>query len=131
MKLSFIIILLLNVSNVIAQTDSSNVNSNNSELILGTWIIDLKPSPDSDPYLKDFTIKSVDGNNFSGIFYDTQFEDGILNLNWKKIYFSFSTKDKNNSYFHSGYIDGDNILGVTFSPERQFTMPWRGKKSKM
>ena len=88
----------------------------------------MRPDPKSPPYLKDFVIKIKKGNNFSGIFYDTKFDNGKLNLNWEKIYFSFATKDKNSSYYHSGYIDGNKILGITFSPERNFTMPWNGIK---
>ena len=94
----------------------------------GVWVIDLRPEPNAEPYLKEFEITQVDGNSFSGKFYDTPFEGGLLNENWDQVYFAFSTSDQNSTYFHSGYIDGDEVHGVTYSPERTFVMPWRGTK---
>ena len=96
--------------------------------IKGTWIIDLRPTPDSEPYLKEFKISSIENNTFSGEFYSTKFENGHLNLNWDKVYFAFITNDASNSYFHSGYIEENMVFGISYSPERKFTAPWSGKK---
>lgn len=33
---------------------------------LGTWVIDLRLTPDSKPYLKDFVFTKIEGRNFEG-----------------------------------------------------------------
>lgn len=113
----------------IAQSNEAVVVSPDLSKIEGTWIIDLRPSRDADPYLKEFRVSPLEGKSFSGTFYDTDFEDGLFNTSWDKIYFAFATGDQNNSYYHSGFLDGDTLRGITFSPERQFTMPWTGVKA--
>ena len=114
-----------------AQSKQSQSDSNKLDKIIGTWVIDLRPDPDSDNYFKDFVIDSVEAKSFSGKFYDTNFSNGYLNSKWgNKIYFAFSTKDASNTYFHSGYIEDEKIFGISYSPERKFTMPWFGEKIK-
>ncbi len=94
----------------------------------GTWIIDLRPDPNSEAYLKDFIITPTTGKDFSGEFYGTEFKTGKFNTDWEYIYFAFTTHDKENVYYHSGYIDGDKIFGISYSPDRKFTSHWIGKK---
>jgi CubicO group peptidase (beta-lactamase class C family) len=96
--------------------------------IKGTWIIDLRPEPNSEPYLKDFIITPNEGKSFSGEFYGTEFSNGIFNSDWENLYFAFSTKDEANTYFHSGYIIGNKIYGISYSSERKFTSHWTGIK---
>jgi CubicO group peptidase (beta-lactamase class C family) len=98
------------------------------EKIKGTWIIDLRPSPNSEAYLKDFIITPTVSKEFSGEFYGSKFEKGNFNTDWEYIYFAFTTKDRSNVYYHSGYIDGDKIFGISYSPDRKFTSHWTGKK---
>ena len=128
MKIITVLLILINLSTILAQSESQKTVKHDLKEISGTWVIDLRPSPESDPYFKDFVIKYRDDKNFSGVFYDTEFENGKLNSNWDKIYFAFSTSDGNSFYYHSGYIDGESINGITYSPERNFTMPWRGNR---
>lgn len=100
----------------------------NLNRLAGSWEIDLRPAPDAEPYLKEFVISKVAGKNFSGLFYGSEFEDGQFNGNWEKTYFAFSTGDKDSSYYHSGYIEGNEIHGISYSPDRKFITPWSGKK---
>ncbi len=96
--------------------------------IKGTWLIDLRPSPISEPYLKNFIINPTEGEEFSGEFYGTEFSTGIFNTDWENLYFAFTTKDKTSTYFHSGYISENKIYGVSYSEERKFTSHWTGTK---
>ncbi|MBT8194909.1 MAG: hypothetical protein HKO56_09110 [Bacteroidia bacterium] len=96
--------------------------------IIGTWQIDLRPTPDSEAYYKNFLIEKVNGKEFSGEFYDTNFKNGFINTEWENIYIGFMTKDKSSTYFHTATINGNKIEGITFSPEREFTSRWTGKK---
>lgn len=105
------------------QDDAKNLSR-----FAGTWEIDLRPTPDAEPYLKDFVISSVSEKNFSGVFYGSPFENGKFNGSWERVYFAFETGDKDSSYYHSGYIEGDEIHGISYSPNRKFVTPWSGKK---
>jgi hypothetical protein len=95
---------------------------------LGTWVIDLRPTPDSKPYLKDFKFTKIDGEKFDGEFYGYPFEGGFLNTDWDKIYFAFTTSDQSGTYYHSGYIEGDKIYGISLNENRKLMLPWRGEK---
>ncbi|MBT8378506.1 MAG: hypothetical protein KJN64_04695 [Ignavibacteria bacterium] len=124
----FFLFLIFIAGNITAQSESSfNANFDLSR-VEGVWIIDLRPTPDSEPYLKEFVIENIEGNSFSGIFYDTDFENGSFNLSWDKLYFAFTTKDASSTYFHSGYVEEETMYGISFSPERSFTAPWNGKR---
>ncbi len=107
---------------------SPQADSKNLSRFAGTWQIDLRPTPDAEPYLKDFVISNISEKNFSGVFYGTSFEGGKFNGNWERIYFAFETGDQDSAYYHSGYIEGDEIHGISYSPNRKFVSPWSGKK---
>ncbi len=96
----------------------------------GTWQVDLRPSPDSEPYYKDFEITLANDNSFNGKFYDTEFSGGRLNTSWNKISFGFSTNDISGTYFHSGYLNNDTLYGITYSEGRSFVMPWVAVRKK-
>jgi hypothetical protein len=95
---------------------------------LGTWIIDLRPAPEAEPYLKDFKFTKIDGNKFDGEFYGYPFSGGFLNTSWDKIYFAFTTQDQNSTYYHSGYIEGNKVFGITLNEVREFVLPWNGER---
>ncbi len=98
------------------------------EKIKGAWLLDLRPDPSSEPYLKDFIITPTKGRAFSGEFYGSPFTTGYFNTDWENLYFAFSTQDQTNTYFHSGYIIGNKIYGISYSADRAFTSHWTGSK---
>lgn len=98
------------------------------EELLGKWTIDLRPTPDSDAYYQVFHVESIKDNTFIGTFYGSPIEGALINRNWDKLFFAFSTADQNNEYFHSGYIENGKVFGVTYCPDREFTAPWNGNK---
>jgi teichoic acid D-alanine hydrolase len=102
----------------------------NASALVGTWQLDLRPDPSSAPYLKDFIVAPTTSKEFAGEFYGTKFDGGRMNTDWERIYFAFSTHDQSNTYFHSGSVDGDNISGISYSPERKFTSHWTGVRKK-
>lgn len=129
----FIASLFLLVSTVtMSQVEKNNpVPASNkpvADSVLGTWIIDLRPTPDSEPYLKEFKFTKIEGKQFNGEFYGYPFQGGFLNTDWKKIYFAFTTADQSGTYFHSGYIDGNKIFGITLNENRKFVLPWKGDR---
>lgn len=106
----------------------SNSLISNLDKVKGTWLLDLRPDPNSDPYLKDFIITPTTGKEFEGEFYGTKFTGGYFNTDWENVYFAFTTGDKDNVYYHSGYIIDDKIFGISYSEGRKFTSHWTGTK---
>jgi hypothetical protein len=95
---------------------------------LGTWVIDLRPTPESAPYIKEFKFTKIDGKNFAGEFYGYPFEGGLFNTDWDKIYFAFTTADQSGTYYHSGYIEGNKVYGMSLNENRKLMLPWKGTK---
>jgi hypothetical protein len=96
--------------------------------LVGEWTIDLRPTPDAEGYYQMFVVTTVDGNTFSGSFYGSPVENGLINRNWDKLYFAFTTSDASNDYYHSGYLEDGSLHGISYCPNRAFTAPWTGVK---
>ncbi|MFY0603494.1 MAG: hypothetical protein JXQ93_06060 [Flavobacteriaceae bacterium] len=96
--------------------------------IEGIWKIDLRPTPESKEYFQLFEIKKIKKNIFEGTFYGSTFKKGLLNTKWDRVYFSFTTSDASNDYYHSGYFLDGKIYGISYCPNRKFTAPWKGVK---
>lgn len=99
-----------------------------ADSVLGTWIIDLRPTPESAPYLKEFKFTRVEGKKFDGEFYGYPFTGGFLNTDWDNIYFAFTTQDQSGTYYHSGYVECNKVYGITLNESRGFVLPWKGQK---
>jgi hypothetical protein len=94
------------------------------EVLEGRWQVDLRPTPEAASYFKVLEIKVKGNNQLSGRFYGSKFKKGVVNTDWPQLHFAFSTQDRNNTYFHTGYLDGDILRGQTYCPERSFIAPW-------
>jgi hypothetical protein len=124
-QLIFVIAFLLSSSAIAQIKSKSGIDS-----VIGTFIIDLRPTPESEPYLKEFKFTKVSGKKFDGEFYGYPFSGGFLNTDWGKIYFAFTTADQSGTYFHSGYIEGNKVFGMSLNEARELMLPWRGEKMK-
>lgn len=94
----------------------------------GTWTIDLRPTPDAEGYFQDFQVTEISEGKFTGIFYGSPVENCLVNTNWEKLYFAFTTRDQNHAYYHSGYLLDGKLYGISYCPGREFTAPWTGIK---
>ena len=111
------------------ETDD-NLQSRLLKDLMVTWTLDLRPTPQSETYLKDFDITAFGDGKLSGTFYGTEFREGKISTAWGKIYFSFTTADQSNTYFHSGFVENGKIYGTSYSEGRNFMIPWFGEKKK-
>jgi hypothetical protein len=102
--------------------DASETQNN----LLGEWKIDLRPTPDSPEYYQTLNIIKIDGKNLEGTFYGSPIKSGFINTEWEKTYFSFTTSDASNDYYHSGYILDGKLYGISYCPNRKLTAPWTG-----
>lgn len=119
--------LLIFCNGILAQEEATS-DTDRASSLLGEWIIDLRPTPDAEAYFQSFFIESIEENTFNGTFYGSELENSLLNREWDKLYFAFSTNDSSNAYYHSGYLEDGKIYGMTYCPGRNFTAPWTGVK---
>ena len=126
MKQLFTILALLLSLCTLAQTKKKA----EIDRIIGTFIIDLRHTPESEPYLKEFKFTKIEGKKFDGEFYGYPFSGGFLNTDWDKIYFAFTTADQSGTYYHSGYVEGNKVFGITLNEARGFVLPWKGERTK-
>lgn len=101
--------------------------------LLGTWRLDLRPTPDAAPYFQEFVVTSVDGDSIQGTFYGAPIESGRIDTAWGRVEFAFVTSDLSGPYNHSGRLEtdlrsGDRIEGSTYSLGRRFVLPWRAER---
>ncbi|WP_169977648.1 hypothetical protein [Tautonia rosea] len=105
-----------------------DADSSDPRALLGTWKVDLRPTPDAEPNYKEFEVKAVDGNTFSGTFYGTDFEEGRINADWDVVFFAFVTEDASGAYNHSGALRDGAMEGLSHSLGRNFLSVWRATK---
>lgn len=109
---------------------SSNgpITAISEDFLLGTWQVDLRPTPDSDPYYKEFIVTGVRGGSFSGTFYDTPISEGRINNDWGKLRIAFVTADGSGSYYHSATLEREVLEGLSNSTGRGFLAYWTAVK---
>ncbi len=90
----------------------------------GTWAVDLRPSPDSPPYIQDMVITSAKNKQIKGTFYGTKIMNGKINTSWGKVVFAFTTKDGSGVYHTTGELVDGKLIGTTHSLGRDFLTPW-------
>lgn len=125
MKKYFFLIFSFYALQCIGQNTNKKISTDS---LLGAFVIDLRPTPASEPYLKEFKFTKIDNKQFDGEFYGYPFTGGFLNLDWDKVYFAFTTADQSGTYFHSGYIEGNKVFGLTLNENRKFVLPWKGDR---
>ena len=98
--------------------------------LLGTWVVDLRPTPDAEPYFKEFVVTMVDESSFTGTFYDTDISEARINSEWGKLRIAFVTVDGSGAYHHSAVLEGDKLEGLSNSTGRNFLSYWSAVKSE-
>ena len=98
--------------------------------LVGTWKVDLRPTPDAAPYYHEMVITSVAGDSIAGTFYGAPIRDGRLNSDWGALRFAFVTEDNSGQYHTTGTLRGDEIEGTTHSLGRGFLSYWTAKRVK-
>ena len=97
--------------------------------LVGTWMIDLRPTREADPYLVELVIEAVDGTGFSGTYYNgSPISDAKFSTSFGVLRFAFITNDGSGPYHTTGQLRNDQLTGTTHSLGRGFLMPWRGER---
>lgn len=95
-----------------------------TDRLVGTWVVDLRPSPDAPPYLQELVIESVEGLTFAGRFYDTEVTEARINTDWGTLRIAFVTEDGSGPYYHSAVLRGPMLEGLSNSTGRDFLRYW-------
>lgn len=96
--------------------------------LVGTWQVDLRPSPDAKPSLQEFVVTGVQGRSFTGTFYGAPVTQGRLNTEWGTVRIAFVTMDGSGPYHHSAVLSGARLEGLTNSTGRDFLAYWSATK---
>jgi hypothetical protein len=120
------LVLMLSVTAFKVKTNTTPVNASD---LIGIWQVDLRPTPDAAPYYQEFVVTAVNGNSFTGTFYNTEIKQGKINTDWGTVSFAFVTSDGSGAYNTSGQLKNGKLEGSTHSLGRDFLMPWRAEKN--
>jgi hypothetical protein len=92
--------------------------------LVGTWKVDLRPTPDAEPYFQEFVITGIQGRTFTGTFYGSPISQGRLNTDWGAVRVAFVTEDASGPYNHSAVLVSGRLEGLTNSTGRDFLSYW-------
>jgi hypothetical protein len=93
--------------------------------LLGTWKVDLRPSPGAPPYFQEFVVTRVlDGKSFEGTFYGAPVTQARINTDWGAVRIAFVTTDGSGPYNHSAVLRDGRLEGLTNSTGRDFLSYW-------
>ena len=98
------------------------------QALVGEWKVDLRPTPDAEPYYTQFVVEEVKGTGFKGTFYGTKIENGRLNRDWGAVYFAFTTRDGGTVYNSAGRLTDGRLEGTTNAVERAFLSVWTAER---
>ena len=93
-------------------------------VLVGSWTVDLRPTPTSPAYLKPMVLAVSGDGAMTGEFYEHAIEDGRAGATNRRPCFAFRTSDVSGPYQTSGCLVGDRIEGQTWSEGRNFVLTW-------
>jgi hypothetical protein len=113
-----------------AQHTAPAHNHAGNAALLGTWKLDLRPTPDAPPVEQEFVVASVDGDSIVGTFYRSPVQNAEFNGAWGPLHVAFTTSDGSGVYHHHAVLVAPGRLeGTTHSLGRGFLMVWRAEKA--
>lgn len=98
--------------------------------LVGTWQVDLRPTPDAAPYLQPFVVTASDGDRLEGTFYGSPVERAEVNARWGGVWFAFETTDGSARYVTVGRLTEGGLEGTTYAPARGLLQPWRAERAE-
>jgi len=94
------------------------------ESVLGTWMVDLRPTPDAEPYTQPFVLRASEDAPFAGSFYNSPIESATVNDAWDDLRIAFTTSDGSGVYHHTAVLRDGRLHGTTHSIGRGFLAVW-------
>jgi hypothetical protein len=111
----------------IIQPDVEKVDSN---ILIGTWKLDMTPKNPNDENFAMMRIKKVKDNTLKGTFYreGVEIRDGRINIQTGTIYGALVSGDNSGDYNTSFYFKDGKLYGSTHALERGFLAVWVATK---
>lgn len=97
-------------------------------MLVGRWKVDLRPTPDAEPYFQAFVVERVEQKTFAGSFYGAPVADARINTDWGAVRVAFTTADGSGAYHHSAVMRDGRLEGMTNSTGRGFLAYWSATK---
>jgi hypothetical protein len=95
--------------------------------LVGSWRVDLRPTPGAPAYFQSFVVRSVQGSTFQGTFYGNELKNGRINTDSGAVRFAFTTEDVSGIYHHTGVLRDGALEGTSHSLGRQFLAYWTAR----
>lgn len=99
--------------------------------LVGSWKVDLRPTPDAEPYYQTLRITKVDNEekSFAGSFYyDSAMTHTAINTDWGVLTIAFVTEDSSGPYNSTARLIEGKLVGTTHSVGRAFVGLWTAEK---
>ena len=93
------------------------------EELLGTWTVDLRPTPDAEAYTTELVI-AHDEHGLQATFYGTEGTHVTVNDDWQEVRVALVTEDGTGVYHTSFVLVGETLVGTTHSLGREFLSRW-------
>ncbi len=120
--------VLLSAASGGAQTPAPAAPS--ASVLVGTWKVDLRPTPSAAPYFQELVVTKVNASNntFEGSFYGAPVTQARIDVTWGAVRIAFVTADGSGPYNHSAVLHGGRLEGLTNSTGRAFLSYWSAVK---
>ncbi|MXO84801.1 hypothetical protein GRI38_01975 [Altererythrobacter aurantiacus] len=99
------------------------------QALSGTWNVDLRPSLTDAPYDQPMDLRVERTGELSGTFYGSPILAGRAGTGQGRLCAAWRTSDNSGAYQHSGCLEGDTIVGQSWSEGRNFVLPWTATRS--
>ncbi len=101
-----------------------------TDVLLGTWKLDMSPQNNTDDNFAMMEITSVKNDKLKGTFYrkGVKLENGQLNTQTGTIYGALMSGDNSGSYNTSFYYKDGKLYGTTHAVDREFLSVWVATK---
>ncbi|MEZ4655831.1 MAG: hypothetical protein R3E12_20150 [Candidatus Eisenbacteria bacterium] len=96
----------------------------------GTWKVDLRLTPDAEPYYQEFIVEQDRGWDVPRVLLSHTDENARLNTDWGEVHFAFTTADNSGAYNTSGVLRDGILHGTTHSLARGFLAVWTANESR-
>ncbi|APE29165.1 hypothetical protein [Aurantiacibacter gangjinensis] len=90
----------------------------------GDWTVDLRPSLQDAPYTQPMELRVARDGAVTGTFYGSDIADGLAGEGQGRSCVAFRTFDNSGPYHTSACLEGDVMVGQTWSEGRGFMLPW-------
>ena len=96
----------------------------------GEWSVDLRPSFADPAYDQPMTLIVSREGEVTGTFYGSDIAEGRAGTGQERVCAAWRTFDNSGPYQHSGCLEGDIIVGQSWSEGRDFVLPWTATRTE-